>query len=126
MASGALLAAAALAIAAAGSDSASAARGGGTTVTASIRLDQADPHLGDSVTFTTTGGSRIAVACYQGGVGSMVWSTDQPTGTAFLLGGASSEWTAAGGAADCWAWLYPRNTSKGAVAATRFAAAGWR
>ena len=99
-------------------------KGGGTT--ASITLNQTEPHLGDTITFTASGGSRIAVACYQGGIGDMVWSADQPVGTAFLLGGTSSAWTSAGGEALCYAWLYSRSLSRGAAASTSFWAGGWR
>jgi hypothetical protein len=80
-------------------------KGGGGSTTASITLDQSDPHLGDWVTFTTSGGSKITVACYQGGVGDMVYSAEQSTGTAFLLGGTNSQWLQNGGEADCYAWL---------------------
>jgi hypothetical protein len=100
--------------------------GGGQTAPASITLNQTDPHLGDWVTFTTNGGSRIAVACYQGGIGNMVYSADQPTGTAFLLGGTSSLWKSRGGDALCYAWLYSRSLSKGFLVATRFTAGGAR
>ena len=94
--------------------------------TASIKLDQTDPHLGDWVTFTASGGSRISVACYQGGVGDMVYSADQAVGTAFLLGGTTSTWKTTGGSALCYAWLYQRNLSSGASASTSFTAAGAR
>ena len=102
--------------------------GGGQTSggTATITLNQTDPHLGDSVTFTTNGGARIALACYQGGVGNMVYSADQPTGTAFLLGGTSSIWKSVGGDALCYAWLYSRSLSKGFLAVTSFTAGGAR
>ena len=101
--------------------------GGGGSTTATIVLDQTDPHLGDTVTFTTTGGgSRITVACYQGGIGDMVYSADQAVGTAFLLGGTSSEWLTNDGTALCYAWLYQRSLSKGALASTSFYAGGSR
>jgi hypothetical protein len=104
-----------------------AAKGGSHSGgTASIRLNQTDPHLGDWVTFTTSGGSRIAVACYQGGLGNMVYSADQATGTSFLLGGDRSIWKSVGGSALCYAWLYQRSLSNGALAATSFTAAGAR
>ena len=105
-----------------------AAKGGGHSAggSASISLNQTDPHLGDWVTFTTNGGSRIAVACYQGGLGNMVYSADQPTGTSFLLGGTSSEWRSVGGDALCYAWLYSRRLSNGSLAATSFVAGGAR
>ena len=102
-------------------------RGGGQTGgTASITLNQTDPHLGDLVTFATNAGSRITVACYQGGLGNMVYAADQPTGTAFLLGGGNSLWQSLGGDAVCYAWLYTRNLSNGALATAIFAAAGAR
>jgi hypothetical protein len=90
-----------------------------------ITLNQPDPHLGDSVTFATSGGSRVALACYQGGIGDMVYSADQPTGTAFLLG-ANSPWSSAGGEALCYAWLYSRSLSRGSAASTSFTAGGAR
>ena len=100
--------------------------GGGQTTTASITLNQTDPHLGDWVTFTTNAGARITVACYQGGLGNMVYSADQAVGTAFQLGGTSSLWLSLGGDTLCYAWLYTRNLSNGSLAATSFAAAGAR
>lgn len=118
----AILAAVAISTAPANAAKGGGGRGGGTV--ASIRLNQVDPNLGDWVSFATSGGSRIAVACYQGGVGDMVWSADQPVGTAFELGGTNSAWREAGGPADCYAWLYSRTLSKGALASTRFAAGG--
>lgn len=105
-----------------------AARGGGgkpSQSPASIVLNQTDPHLGDTVTFTTSGGSRISVACYQGGL-NMVYSADQATGTAFLLGGTGSKWLTSGGEALCYAWLYTRDLSKGFLASTSFTALGLR
>ncbi len=105
-----------------------AAKGGGgkpAQSPASIVLNQTNVHLGDTVTFTTSGGSRIALACYQGGL-NMVYSADQATGTSFLLGGTSSKWLSSGGEALCYAWLYARDLSKGFLASTSFTAAGAR
>ena len=99
-------------------------RGGGAA--ASIALDQNDPHLGDIVTFTTSGGSKITVACYQGGVGDMVYTAEQSTGTTFLLGGEDSLWLTNDGEADCYAWLYKRRLSGGVLASIRFTAGGSR
>src|SRR3954462_12227210 len=65
--------------------------GGGTGGTASIKLNQTDPHLGDWVKFTTTVGSTIALDCNQG-LGNDVFYVSQPVGTLFLLGGTSSLW----------------------------------
>lgn len=90
---------------------------------ASIRLNEADPHLGDWVTFTTSGGSGINVVCYEGGGLNMVYAAYQSVGTAFQLGGTNSEWLAMGGEVDCSAYLYGR---KGVVATTWFHAAGAR
>ncbi len=103
---------------------ADAARGGGTT-TGSIRLNQTEPHLGDYVNFSTSGGRRIALACYQGGL-NLVYSADQAVGTSFLLGGTSSKWLTSGGDALCYAWLYNRDLSRGFVASTSFTAGGAR
>ena len=94
--------------------------GGGTTAPASITLNQTDPHLGSTINFTTNGGSNITVACYQGGVGSLVWAAEGSTGSSFVLG-ANSVWATVGGPAYCYAWLKDRTTS---IAATSFAAGG--
>jgi hypothetical protein len=99
-------------------------KGGGQTTTASIKLDQADPHLGDWVTFTTSGGSKIQVACYGLGL-EVIYAADQPTGTAFLLGGTSSEWLSRGGSSECYAWLIGRDMTK-IFAVTTFVAGGAR
>lgn len=101
-----------------------------TTTPSTISLDQSDPHLGDTVTFSYTAQNaknlRITVACYQGGIGDMVWSADQATGTSFLLGGTSSLWLTKDGAADCYVWLYRQSLSKGFLASTLFTALGKR
>jgi hypothetical protein len=125
-AAGALLSLSALA--ATSVDAARGGKGGGQTGggTASITLNQTNPHLGDWVTFATNGGSRIAVACYQGGLGNMVYSADQATGTAFLLGGTNSLWRSLGGDVLCYAWLYSRSLSNGFLAATSFVAGSAR
>lgn len=103
----------------------SEARGKPGGSTSSITLDQADPHLGDSVTFTTTGsGNRIQVACYGLGL-EVIYAADQPIGTAFLLGGTSSVWLSRGGSSDCYAWLVVKNMTK-VQASTMFTAAGAR
>jgi hypothetical protein len=59
-------------------------------ITPSIRINQPDPHLGDTITFMTVGGKRVAIACFQGGIGNNVYSADQAVGTSFILGGTSS------------------------------------
>ena len=103
----------------------SQARGKPGGSTASIRLDQTDPHLGDSVTFTTSGsGNRIQVACYGLGL-EVIYAADQPVGTAFLLGGTSSVWLSRGGSSDCYAWLVVKDMTK-ILASTRFTSAGAR
>jgi hypothetical protein len=108
-------------------DSASAGKGGGGKPGgggASITLNQADPHLGDWVTFTTSGsGSNIQVACYWGL--DLVWESKQRVGSAFLLGGTNSRWLSDGGSADCYAWLIGRDMNR-IYASTRFAAGGAR
>ena len=98
--------------------------GGGQTAGAAITLDQTDPHLGDSVTFTTNAGSKVNVTCYQSGVG-VVYAAEQPVGTAFLLG-ANSRWASLGGDADCIAWLFTRSLGDGFLAQTSFHAGGAR
>ena len=103
--------------------SAEAARGGGGKPSgggASIRLNEADPHLGDWVTFTTSGGSQIHLLCSQG-IGNYVYNTVQPVGTAFQLG-ANSEWQS--GSATCYADLYSSNNRK--LASTSFFSLGAR
>ena len=87
---------------------------------ASISLNETDPHLGDTVTFTTSGGSSITVNCFQGGLGNLVYAARQPTGTAFVLGGGDSAWQS--GPATCVVYLYTRRL----VAQTSFEAAGAR
>jgi hypothetical protein len=76
-----------------------------------ITLDQADPHLGDWVTFTwaTTGlkgnqHPRIQIMCYQSS--ALVYGEAGPATQSFLLGGASSAWLYVGGPAECIATLY--------------------
>ena len=91
--------------------------GGGS----SISLNQADPHLGDAVTFTTSGGSSITVNCFQGGLGNLVYAARQATGTTFVLGGGSSAWQS--GPASCVVYLYSRDKY---LASTGFEAAGAR
>jgi hypothetical protein len=119
----ALVAASSLAV---GSAEAGKGGGGGARpgATASITLNETDPHLGDWVTFATSGrGSNIQVACYWGL--DLVWESKQPVGTAFLLGGTSSRWLTDGGGADCYAWLIGRDMSR-IYASTRFTALGAR
>ncbi len=77
----------------------------------SLTLNQANPYLGESVSFSYTSSltsPRIRVICYQSS--AMVFAADQDASTTFLLGGAGSTWTANGGSADCQADLYD-NTS---------------
>ena len=114
------------------SGSAFAAKGGNgngkatglSTNDPAITLNESDPHLGDTVTFTTSGGGRyVTVACYQNG---LVYSAEQAVGTSFLLGGSASQWLTNGGSALCYAWLYDRNLGSGFLASTSFTAAGAR
>ena len=74
---------------------------------ASIKLNQADPHLGDAVTFTTSGGSSVTVNCFQGGLGNLVYAARLPVGSTFVLGGGSSAWQS--GPATCVVYLYSRD-----------------
>lgn len=106
--------------------SADAAKSGGSRASASITLDQADPHLGDWITFSTTGrGSNVQVACYGAGL-EIIWSAKQRIGTPFLLGGTDSLWIErGGGSADCYAWLIGKDMSR-VYAMTMFTAQGWR
>ena len=86
---------------------AAAGKSGGNRTAASITLDQTDPHLGDWVTFSTSGGNTIIVNCFQGGLGNMVYGARQDTGTSFLLGLGTSDWQS--GPASCVAYLYSRS-----------------
>ena len=123
---GAVVILGAAALSAGGVDAArGGSHGGGQTAGASITLNQTDPHLGDLVTFTTNAGSLITVACYQDGVG-VAFAAEQPTGSAFLLGGANSLWQSRGGSAVCYAWVYTRSLGDGFLAMTSFAAGGAR
>ena len=75
--------------------------------TASIALSTPDPHLGGYVSFryaTAARDPRIQVRCYQSGV--LVYGEAGPAGGTFQLGGASSDWQRAGGAAHCTADLF--------------------
>lgn len=97
--------------------------GGGSTAT--ITLDQADPHLGDTVTFTTSGGKMIELTCYGSSLFDVIYTAYQAPGTAFLLGGTNSIWLSRGGSAYCSALLYNR-LSSGPLASTYFNAGGAR
>src|SRR5262249_31750825 len=75
--------------------------GGGT-----IKLDQANVHYGDTITFTSTvpklkgnENALVAVTCAQDG--KTLWTDIWPPNHSFTLGGPfqSSNWV--GGAADC-------------------------
>jgi len=95
--------------------------GGASTIT----LNQSDPHLGDTVTFTTTGsGSRIQLACY-GAPLEVIYAEDKAVGSAFQLGGTSSIWLSRGGTATCYAYLIGRDMNK-IYAVTTFDAQGAR
>jgi hypothetical protein len=98
-----------LAAAALAGTGAIAAKPGSSPPPAGITLNEADPHLGGYVTFTSTypktvKNPRIAVRCYQNG--AMGYAEAAPYDQAFLLGGAWSDWKVAGGAADCTAELF--------------------
>ena len=75
-----------------------------TATVSSVTLDQSDPHLGTTVTFTVSVPSsvkapRVSVTCSQGT--SLVYGEAGAFDHAFLLGGASSVWLQVGGAAEC-------------------------
>ena len=80
------------------------------TTPSSITLNQAQPALGMTITFsvvypTNIKDPRIEVMCYQNG--TMVWASSAPVGSGFLLGGSSSPWISnGGGPASCVANLY--------------------
>ena len=88
---------------------ASAARPIKTAPAPQIILNATDPHLGDTVTFTTiypdtAKNPLVGVVCSQNG--APVFSAAVPVGQSIKLGGSSSQWTATGGAATCIATLY--------------------
>jgi hypothetical protein len=96
---------------------------GGSGATPTITLDQADPHLGDSVTFTVNTGNTIELMCGQ--LGAWVFIVQQPVGTSFLLGGTSSAWLSQGGSQWCYAYLL-NSTSGSPLAVASFLAGGAR
>ena len=109
---------------------AEAKKGGPKATAPTLSLNQTDPHLGDSVTFSYTvpngaNSARIQLVCYQGSAG--VYGADQAASTAFLLGGYGSAWLSDGAPATCHAVLY-QNGGGGYqfFASTDFAAAGAR
>lgn len=76
---------------------------------ASITLNESDPHLGGTVSFTTVYDSRIKsprveVRCTQ--QGEVVYADAAAVGTVFTLGSVWSPWVERGGAASCTATLY--------------------
>ena len=94
-----------------GVDAGLTSRGGTpkTALTPSLTLDQTDPHLGTTVTFTVTAprsvkAPRVSVTCSQGT--TLVYGEAGTFDHAFLLGGASSLWLELGGPADCTADLF--------------------
>ena len=94
-----------------GSDTGLSSRGGTpkTAFTPSLTLDQSDPHLGSTVTFTVEAprsvkAPRVSVMCSQGS--TLVYGEAGTFDHAFLLGGASSLWLELGGPADCTADLF--------------------
>jgi hypothetical protein len=103
--------------------------------TASIVLNQSDPHLGDWVTFTTTVPStvnnpRVQITCLQNGV--LTYAMADSAGAVFELGGGSSAWRTSGSAADCtailfeWVNLKTAHAEQVVYAQTNFHAEGWR
>jgi hypothetical protein len=84
--------------------------GGGQSKTSdpSIVLNQSNPYLGESVTFTTVYPSTVknvsvALSCYQSG-GIVYVELGWPQDT-FTLGGVASTWLTNGGPASCTAVL---------------------
>jgi len=103
------------------------------TVTPSIVLATADPHLGGIIDFATVAPKvpgntvvRIQVICYQDG--ALVYGEAYNVGTPFLLGGGWSRWLENGGPASCTAdlyyWSYSGSQVFNLLASTSFAAAG--
>ena len=104
-----LLAAAAAALVVALPTAAEAKRPAAATSGWEIKLNETDPHLGGTVSFTVTyprtvKSPRYAVRCYQGGV--MTYAEARPADEALLLGGGGSVWLTNGGEADCTAELF--------------------
>jgi hypothetical protein len=76
----------------------------------SIAVQQPDPHLGGTVTFTVTYPRevrypRVAVRCF-GADDSLIYAEAGAYDHAFLLGGAGSDWLRQGGAAHCTGELF--------------------
>jgi hypothetical protein len=112
----AALVTASLALAIAIPATAFAGKGGGSTTPAWISLATvsgqavaaAQPRVGSSVKFSTgyptgTKNAWVSVTCYQDG--SLVYGEGGVPSHDFVLGGASSDWAASGGAATCRAEL---------------------
>ena len=99
--------------------------GSGATPTAStFAVDQADPHYGDTVSFSATltavpsnATPLVGLKCYQNDV--WVYQLQEALGSGFPLGGAgvSSAWTrgAASCTADLFYFTYTGKTETGAV-----------
>jgi hypothetical protein len=102
-------------------------KGGGQTppptTTPIITLNQTDPHLGDTVTFTVNMGTSIEVYCIGSSIYDLLFDVTQPVGTSFLLGGTNSIWLSRGGGANCRAILWSGGV---AVQLTTFWADGAR
>lgn len=88
--------------------------GGGASTPAWITLESVsgrsatEPSLGSAVKFSTgystgTKNPWVSVTCYQDG--NMVYGQGGAPSSEFTLGGASSDWLRAGGAASCHAEL---------------------
>ena len=93
-----------------------AGKGGGSSTTPWISLATvsgqavaaAQPRVGSAVKFATgyptgTRNAWVSLTCYQGG--SLVYGEGGVPSHEFVLGGASSDWAATGGAATCRAEL---------------------
>jgi hypothetical protein len=92
--------------------------------TATITLNQTEPHFGDTINFTTTGGGRyVQLVCYQT-LAAIVYNQTQAVGTSFVLTPSSlygevynPEW---GG--DCVAYLKNQTNKPDFLAITGFTA----
>jgi hypothetical protein len=135
----AILLAFAVAIAAepASADAGAGGKGGTPTPTYTISLNQANPRLGDWVTFSYSQvphvkDLRVEIICSEmiSGVNTLVYGEAGPADQSFLLGGAGSLWlyeyptTSVACLATLYSWDFHPSETFIAYAKTTFSAAG--